>query len=64
MNKNNLLLLFKESSQVKIETFGISHKCFREVSSEVYEISHLKHLRDISIETFMRYQLHYINYNK
>ena len=30
--------------QVKIETFGISHKCFREVSSEVYEISQLKHL--------------------
>ena len=43
-------LLFLKSSmregkaQVKIETFGISHKCFREVSSDVYEISQLKHL--------------------
>ena len=30
----------------------------------LYEISPMKHLWDISIETFMRYQIHYENYNK
>ena len=46
-DKNNIFcinIVVWSISQVNIETFGISHKCFREVSSEVYEISQLKHL--------------------
>ena len=44
----HLFCVLQYNTQVKIETFGISHKCFSEVSCNVY-------LWDISIETFMRY---------